>query len=62
MRLACADDTLADYSASLEALKQKHPPSHPDSAIGPTPDGSAGGPDGLRPQHLRDFAGPTARE
>ena len=35
VRLACADDTLADYSSvTLEALNWKHPPSHPNSTIG----------------------------
>ena len=32
------------------------------SAIRSFPNGSAGGPDGLRPQHLRDLTGPSANE
>ena len=82
VRLACADDTLTDYTpATLEALKRKHPATHPSSCFNPSPDpalftininvqdvrkaiisfpnGSAGGPDGLRPQHLKDLTGPS---
>ena len=85
MRLACADDTIAEHSpATLESLRQKHSESHPDRSISLTPDaelfslnfteedvkmaiisfpaGSAGGPDGLRPQHLKDLIGPSAKE
>ena len=61
---------------TLRLLKEKHPPSHPDTicppfqsssstlqvtsslvlkAISSFPAGSAGGPDGLRPQHLKDL-------
>ena len=85
VRLACADDTIAEHSpATLESLRQKHPESHPDRSISPAPDaelfslnfteedvkraiicfpaGSAGGLDGLRPQHLKDLIGPSAKE
>ena len=34
MRLICSEDMFADHSDStLEALRQKHPPQHPDSSI-----------------------------
>ena len=37
--LACTEDTIADKSdATLEALKFKHPPPHPDSSIPPLPE------------------------
>ena len=84
VRLACTEDTIADKSdATLEALKLKHPPPHPDSSIPPLPEalptitvseeeivgaiksfpnGSAGGPDGLRPQHLKDMTHPSVIE
>ena len=77
VRLASSEDTLAPLNeATLEALKGKHPPPHPDStipsadqdpqhltiseedvaqAIRSFPKSSAGGPDGLRPQHLKDM-------
>ena len=78
VRLACSEDTLADYNeATFSALKQKHPSLAPGSIIPPSPvvapnsitvseadvahaiksfpSGSAGGPDGLRPQHLKDL-------
>ena len=78
IRLASSDDALADFSdETYEALRSKHPPTHPDSHIPSLPDmgapdmlevsrvdviqairsfpcGSAGGPDRLRPQHLKD--------
>ena len=39
VRLACADDTIAEHSpATLESLKQKHPEPHPDRFITPAPD------------------------
>ena len=76
--LACCEDSIADRSdATFTALKEKHPPPHPDSSIPSPPgrsvplltvsvedvdqaiksftNGSAGGPDGLRPQHLKDM-------
>ena len=85
VRLACADDTIAEHSpATLESLRLKHPEPHPDRSIFPAldaelfsltfteedvkraimsfPAGSAGGPDGLRPQHLKDLIGPSANE
>ena len=77
VRLASSEDTLAPLNvATLEALKGKHPPPHPDSiipsadqtsqhltisgeditqAILSFPKSSAGGPDGLRPHHLKDI-------
>ena len=78
VRLACSEDSIADRNdATFAALKEKHPPPHPDSSIPSPPDssvplltvsvedvaqaiksfpnGSAGGPDGLRPQHLKDM-------
>ena len=77
VRLASSDDTLAPINeATFEALKAKHPPSHPQTALLPVddnlqisivtveeiiqanhsfPKSSAGGPDGLRPQHLKDM-------
>ena len=65
VRLASSDVKLATF----EALKEKHPTLHPDSAFPPLPEdiikairsfpnGSAGGPDGLRPQHLKDMIAP----
>ena len=34
VRLTCSEDVIADHSDStLEALRQKHPPQHPDSSI-----------------------------
>lgn len=57
---------------------KKHPEPHIDTCIGPAPDdslfsftineqdvrtnGSAGGPDGLHPQHLKDLTGFSAKE
>ena len=39
VRLACTEDTIADKrDATLEALKLKHPPPHPDSSIPPLPE------------------------
>ena len=36
--LACADDTLANYSPeTLESLKRKHPAAHPNSCFDPSP-------------------------
>ena len=84
VRLASSDVKLAPMNmATFEALKEKHPPLHPDSAFPPLPEdlqsesdsvsvtdeciikatrsfpnGSAGGPDGLRPQHLKDMIAP----
>ena len=77
VRLASSDDTLVPINeATFEALKAKHPPSHPQTALPPVndnlqisivtveeiiqaihsfPKSSAGGPDGLRPQHLKDM-------
>ena len=76
IRLACSDDRLAPFnSATLAVLQEKHPVTHPDTVIPPTPNpipvqvdpvsvarairsfpsGSAGGPDRLRPQHLKDL-------
>ena len=68
--------------STLDALRRKHPPPHPDSqrpsppgepscyptiseeavtlAIRSFPKGSAGGPDGLLPQHLKDMTGASA--
>ena len=84
VRLACSKDTISPYNDStLNALKQKHPPPHPDCNFPPSPVidpiksikvssedvvkailsfpcGSAGGPDGLHPQHLKDMTGPSA--
>ena len=83
IRLACSEDTIAERSeTTLNALRGKHPPPHPDTLIPPAPldsvctlsfseeevaqairsfpNGSAGGPDGLRPQHLKDMTGPSS--
>jgi hypothetical protein len=81
IRLACSEDTVAEYSeANFKILQEKHPDAHPDSlfergssedslptptvsadivrkAILSFPNGSSGGPDGLRPQHLKDLIG-----
>ena len=47
MWLACSSESFApEDDNSLQLLKDKHPPPHP---------GSAGGPDDLRPQHLKDI-------
>ena len=85
VRLACSEDSMAVRSdATFAALKEKHPPPHPDSDIPPPPDsnkpllavseedvaqairsfpnGSAGGPDGLRPQHLKDMTNSSNTE
>ena len=80
VRLACSDDVLAPHTQStLETLRAKHPPLHPDSsfpvataeqlqhvfvlepkvvlsAIRSFPNGSSGGIDGLKPQHLKDLS------
>ena len=80
VRLACSEDSVAEAStATIAALKSKHPTAHPDTTLPPQPEeealiaalvvserevakalhsfpwGSAGGPDGLRPQHLLDM-------
>ena len=83
VRLACSEDSVASMNDStLDALRRKHPPPHPDSqmpsppgepscyptiseeavilAIRSFPKGSAGGPDGLLPQHLKDMTGASA--
>ena len=86
IRLASSDETLADASdETYSALHMKHPPSHPDSNIPPSPSvcvldewevscvevlrairsfpcGSAGGPDKLHPQHLKDLIQPVGVE
>ena len=90
VRLACSEDTLADFGeVTFAALQQINPPPHPASVIpsrpqpplgvptGPLvavseeevacaiqsfPNGSAGGPDGLRPQHLKDMINPSAND
>ena len=83
--LACSEDSVAEAStATIAALKSKHPTAHPDTILPPPPEeealkaalvvserevtkalhsfprGSAGGPDGLRPQHLLDMTSMTA--
>ena len=77
VRIASSDESFAPTNDStLDLMKQKHPPSHPQSvfppqenttqplevsssdilaSIQPFPAGSARGPDGLRPQHLKDL-------
>ena len=86
IRLACSEDTLADFSeVTYDALCAKHPPAHPNSEIPPAPIvsdgseldvscmdvlrairsfpcGSSGGPDRLRPQHLKDLVQLMAEE
>ena len=85
IHLASSEDTIAELNnRTLTALKEKHPPPHPDSniptapseedstpikvsveevsrAIRSFPCGSAGGPDGLRPQHLKDMTSTSAK-
>ena len=69
VRLACSDDSLAPFNSVTFAAK--HPEPHCDTVIPPPPgpyplqvepmsvrsfpNGSAGGPDRLRPQHLKDM-------
>ena len=82
VRLACSEDSIAPKNNStLDTLKQKHPPPHPDSQMPPPeesshcpivsteevalairsfPNSSAGGPDGLLPQHLKNMTGASA--
>ena len=82
VRLVCSEDVIAPQdNATFEALKQKHPPSHPDTAIPSLveessdikvsekeilqaiksfPNSSSGGPDGLKPRHLKDIIHPSA--
>ena len=81
VRLACSEDTIAlETQETISVLKDKHPPTHPDTkfqdpppagehitdalsvseadvvkAIKSFPNDSAGGPDGLRLQHLKDM-------
>ena len=85
VRLACSEDSVAEAStATIAALKSKHPAAHLNTTLPPPPEeealkaalvvserevtkalhsfprGSAGGADGLRPQHLLDMTSMTA--
>ena len=82
VRLASSRETFCvPDETSLDALRKKHPPSHPDTslphscppvspglvisstsvlkAVCSFPSGSAGGQDGLLPQHLKDLLCPS---
>ncbi len=73
VRVACCEDTFADITdETLRVLQENHSPAHPESHIPPPPEeevtrairsfprGSAGGPDGIRPQHLLDLTSASA--
>ena len=87
VRLACSEETIAEYSdETFSALQAKHPHPSADSVITPLVSqneifdklsvsdsciayairsffrGSAGGPDGMTPQHLKDMTGMPAGE
>ena len=47
------DPNLFSFTISAQEIKK---------VISSFPNGSAGGPDGLRPQHLKDMTGPSAKE
>ena len=70
IRLAISDDKVAPENATTFAdLQQKHPSLHPEAVIptlasDPLPSvpvtSDEIGPDGLRPQHLKDMISPSA--